>query len=369
MRIANIETFPVRVPLRPRWRATAPPGHEHGAEFLIARVTTADGIEGVGEASGTPRWSGETVWGTKALIDRILAPRLLGANPEDAIDVEHRMDQVCKHNPFAKAAIEMACWDIRGKAAGQPVHALLGGAGRSLAVRTRYSLAGVRPAEAAVLAAEAVDEGFRTVRVKVGGDPVTDIERVRAVRKAVGADCEIVVDAVGGWDADTAVACIRAMGDCNVAWVEQPTIAGDYTAMAKVKAQTGAQIVADDGVFTFVEAKELIGHGCCDAFSLYPGENGGIRKAQKIAELGLPCTIGSNGETDIGTAAAAHLCIGSPAFDLERIPGDLRGPKALEFPVVINPLRIEGPITMLTSAPGLGVEVDWATVRRHAAPF
>jgi muconate cycloisomerase len=370
MRITTIETFAVRFPLKPRWQATAPPGHEQGAEFVIVRIATDTGLEGVGEASGTPRWSGETAFGTKALIDRILMPRLLGADLHDAAGIDRRMDQVCKHNPFAKAGIEMACWDVRGKAAGKPVFALLGGSGRTLSVRTRYSIAGVPAAQAASLAEEAAAEGFGTVRVKVGGDPASDLERVQAVRRAIGDDCELVVDAVGGWDAETAIACIRALADCKVAWVEQPTVAGDYTAMARVKAQTGAHIVADDGVFTFVEARELIEFGCCEAFSLYPGKNGGIRKARQIADLaathGLRCTIGSNGETDIGTAAAAHLCIGSQAFDLDALPGDLRGPKAFEIPVVTDPLRIEGATTTLRNAPGLGVDVDWATVRRHA---
>lgn len=349
----------------------APPGHEDGAEFVVVRILTDAGIEGVGEASGTPRWSGETVWGTKAMIDHILAPRLIGADPGDIVDVDRRMDRVCKHNGFTKAAIEMACWDIQGKALGKPIYALLGGGERKRTIVSRFSIGGYPAPEAAALAAEAVSQGFRTVRVKVGGVPADDIARVRAVRDAIGPGCALVIDAVGGWDADTALACLRTLEACEIAWVEQPTVAGDYTALARVKAQCGRRVVADDGCFSDVEARELILHSCCDAISLYPGKNGGIRKAREIADLlhshGLICTIGSNGESDVGTSAAGHLCLSSQAFDLERLPGDLRAPEALEFPIVTNPLAIVGPMTTVPATPGLGVDIDWAAVRANPA--
>jgi L-alanine-DL-glutamate epimerase-like enolase superfamily enzyme len=191
------------------------------------------------------------------------------------------------------------------------------------------------------------------------------------VRDAIGPERTLVIDAVGGWDADTAISRLRELAGCAIAWVEQPTVAGDHTAMARVKVETGCRMIADDSCFTLVEARELIHNRCCDAFSLYPGKNGGIRKAREIADLarahGLLCTVGSNGEGDVGTAAAGHLCISSDAFDLELLPGDLCSPAIYEFSVVTTPVPIRGPVTTLTEAAGLGVEIDWVTVRANPA--
>ena len=117
------------------------------------------------------------------------------------------MDGACIHNWFAKAAIEMACWDIRGKAEGKPVYELLGGAVRPLAIRSRYSMGAYEPDARAARAKELVAAGFTTIKVKVGRDPAADVERVRAVREAIGPDIALTIDANCGWDADTAIRC------------------------------------------------------------------------------------------------------------------------------------------------------------------
>ncbi len=373
MKISQIETYPVRIPFKPKLRPMAPPGHEQGAEFVIVRIVTDCGREGVGEASGTPRWSGETVWGTRALIDRVLAPRLLGADPLDIADINQRMDRVCKHNSFSKAAIEMACWDIAGKAADKPVFALLGaGSSKVSALRSRLSVGGVDPAEAAILARNARDCGFDTIKVKVGGAAEQDLERVRQVREAAGSAMTLVIDAVGGWTADEAVQMLQDLAACDISWMEQPTVAGDFHAMREVRRRYDCPIIADDGCFTLVEVEELVRNACCDAFSLYPGKNGGIQKAMDIAayatQRGLLCTIGSNGEWDIATAAGAHLALGCADLSLDRLPGDHRGPAAYEFSLLKNPIRIDGPFTYVSEGSGLGVEVDWALVHDNRAP-
>ncbi len=111
-------------------------------------MLTDEGLEGAGEATVSPRWSGETVWGAQAVIDRLFTPAVLGCDPTDVDQIDRRLDAVCTHNWFAKSAVEMACWDIAGKAAGQPVYELLGGAVRPLAVRSRYSMGAYEPARA-----------------------------------------------------------------------------------------------------------------------------------------------------------------------------------------------------------------------------
>src|SRR5262245_47856324 len=133
MRIAVLETYPVRVPLKPAYRMISALGRHDESHFVVVRLATDEGADGAGEASVTVRWSGETVWSVRAVIDRVLAPLLTGmeldpAAPSESIAaLDRRMDSAVKHNWFAKSAIEMAAWDAMGKAAGKPVYELLGG--------------------------------------------------------------------------------------------------------------------------------------------------------------------------------------------------------------------------------------------------
>jgi muconate cycloisomerase len=276
------------------------------------------------------------VWGAHAVIERVLAPLLIGCDPHDVAEIDRRMDRACKHNWFAKAALEMACWDIQGKATGRPVFALLGGPRRPLAVRGRASMGALDPASARRWTADRVAAGFTAFKIKVGGKPAEDEKRVRVVRDAIGPDCALVIDATGGWGAEEAIACITALADCDLAFVEQPTRAGDYGALARVRAKTGCRVIADDGCFDLVHAHELARQRCCDALSVYPGKNGGLRKAKEIVEFaageGLPCTIGSNLEWDVATAAMGHLVVACDNLRVETIPGDMEGPAHYTVP-------------------------------------
>jgi muconate cycloisomerase len=369
MKIASIEVFPVRIPLRPECRMVSNLGRHDESKFLLVKLTTDDGMEGVGEASLTPRWSGETVWGAATLVERVLSPVLIGCDPQDVIEIDRRMDAVANHNWFAKSALEMACWDACGKAANKPVYELLGGACRPLALRGRFSIGAYPPERAAERAAELATLGFDTLKVKVGGDPATDIARVRAVRAAIGPGIALVIDANCGWSVETAIRCVNELTDCNLALVEQPTPDGDYAGMARLRRETGAKVMADDICFNFMHAQELIRNEACDVISLYPGKNGGIRKARAIAEFaaqhGVACSIGSNLEWDIATAAMGHFVVATPNVQIETYPGDIYGPAYYEFRIVREPLSIAGPITTITDRPGLGVEVDWELVRQN----
>ncbi len=372
IRLTALETFPVRVPLKPAYRMISALGRHDESQFVLVRLRTADGLEGVGEASATVRWSGETVWGVQALIERVFKPLLMGqeldtSRPTESIAaLDRRMDAAAAHNWFAKSAVEMACWDLLGRAANKPVYELLGGACRSLTIPSRFSLGAYDVPRARARAAELVEAGFDTVKVKVGGNPEEDIARVRVVREVIGMSRKLVIDANCGWDADTAIRCVKALRDCRIDLVEQPTPDGDYAAIARVRRETGVPVMADDMCFNLVHARELIRNKACDLISVYPGKNGGIRKSKEIVELaernGIACTIGSNLEFDIATAAMAHLIVASPNLHVEQWPGDIHGPAYYEIRVVKDALVIEGPRLTLPCRPGLGVETDWKLI-------
>ncbi|MFN0051515.1 MAG: mandelate racemase/muconate lactonizing enzyme family protein [Planctomycetales bacterium] len=369
MHITHVETFAVRIPLKPERRMISALGQHVVSEYVLVRLGTDAGLEGIGEATVMPRWSGETVWGTKALIDRVLAPLLIGCDPHAVLEIDQRMDRACAHNWFAKSAIEMACWDLQGKAAGKPVYELLGGPHRPLAITCRFSMGAYEPERARRRARELVAEGFETIKVKVGGEPERDMERVRIVREEIGPNRRLVIDANCGWDADTAIRCVNALADCRISLVEQPTPDGDYEAIAKVRLAIRPPVMADDMCFNLVHARELIRNQACDVISLYPGKNGGIRKAVEIAKFaeghGVTCSIGSNLEWDIGTAAMGHLVVGCANMQIEKFPGDMLGPEYHEVRIAREPLSIQGPVVTLTNRPGLGVDVDWDVVKSH----
>lgn len=372
MKITRIETVPAQIAVRPEFMITSSKGTHRVSPYLLLRVETDGGITGEGEATTMPRWSGETCWTAKSIIDQVLATELIGADPTDIVTIDRIMDTNCSRNWFAKSAIEMACWDIKGKAAGKPVFELLGGPKRSLTIPARFSMAAYDPETAAKKAVERVAWGFSTIKIKVGTEPSQDIARVRAVRESVGPKIAIVIDANCGWDADTAIRCCRELKSCSLALVEQPTPDGDYDAIAKVRRAIDVPVMADDMCFDLVHAKELLRHEACDVISVYPGKNGGIRKSVQIVEFaadhGVACTIGSNLEWDVCTAAMAHLCVGVENMQVEKYPGDIIGPWYHADRIVREPLKIERGTCTISDRPGLGVEIDWGKVRRLACP-
>jgi muconate cycloisomerase len=367
MKITAIEAHVVRVPLKPERLMITTLGQHAVSYYVLVRVATDAGLEGAGEATVDARWSGETAWGAKLMIEDVFQPALLGCNPAEIAEIDRRMDAAAAHNWFAKSAIEMACWDLCGQAAGKPVYELLGGACRPLTIRSRYSLGAYEASHAARRACELVAEGFTTIKIKVGRDPQADVARVRAVREAVGPQIDLTIDANCGWDAETAIHCLKQLQDCRLVLVEQPTAKGDYAAMARVREVSGLPIMADESCFDLVHARELVRNRCCDVISVYPGKQGGIRKAREIVEFaarhGVACSIGSNLELDVATAAMAHLIVAAPNMQVERFPGDLLGPDYHAWSVVQDRLEIRGPLTTITNRPGLGVCVDWQRVR------
>ncbi|MEX2285870.1 MAG: mandelate racemase/muconate lactonizing enzyme family protein [Planctomycetaceae bacterium] len=374
MKITRIDTYPVRIPLKPERRMISSLGQHLVSEYVVVRVSTDAGIEGVGEATVMPRWSGETVWSAKALLDNLFIPQLLGRDPHDIEGIDRIMERAAAGNWFTKSAIEMACWDIQGKEAGMPVYELLGGAVRPLSIRCRFSMGAYDPERTRRRARELLADGFTTFKVKVGTKPVEDIERVRIVREVIGPEREIVIDANCGWDARTAIAAMQEMKAYKIAVFEQPTTQGDYAALAEVRrAIVPTKVMADDIVFDLVHARECIRNQACDIVSLYPGKNGGIRRTKEIVDYcaahDVACSIGSNLEWDIASAAMCHVVVACKNMQVEQYPGDILGPEYHEFSIARNPLKIKGPVISITDRPGLGIDVDWDAVKANAVHY
>jgi L-alanine-DL-glutamate epimerase-like enolase superfamily enzyme len=369
MKITRIETIPIRVPLKPEFSIRSGRGGAHVVSpFLLVRVHTDAGIVGIGEASCTPRWSGEDQVTGAHLIRTYLEPLLIGENPLEVESLTQKFRVAFAANHFTKAAVEMALWDIAGKAAGKPVYELLGGKVRD-SVPTKWSVSGVEPAKAAEIAQWAVAQGFKAMKVKVGTGPETDIARVRAVREAIGPDIKLGVDANGGWSMTTATATIARLREFKIHFVEQPLPPEDIEHVAALRQSIWLPLIADESIYTLQDAKTLALLGAADAFSIYVGKAGGIGPARKIAEFaasaGIKCTVGSNLELGVGSAAMVHLAIATRGITAEEFPCDIIGPFFYEDDIVRTPLPIKGGEARPNSSPGLGVELDEEKIERY----
>jgi muconate cycloisomerase len=347
-----------------------PDGAHLKGNYVLVRVSDDSGRLGLGEASVTSVWSGESQAGTIALIENELGPLLVGADPFDTEWISHRLDRAVFANSFAKGALEMALLDLQGQILGVPVYKLLGGKARGgcqppddKGIRLKFVVGAVEPELAAQRAARMVERGWRAIKVKIGRDfhPRIDADRLCAVRQAIGPDIWLSVDANGGYTVEDAVWVASRLEKLDVALFEQPTRRGDHVAMAEVRRRSGVPIMADESVFTPQDALEVIRHQAADVLSLYPGKHGGIRPTQAIAKLaeaaGIPCTIGSNLEREVATAAMAHVTVCTANIQCERYPGDLIGPVYYDRSLTREPLRYRADRLWVPEKAGLGVTV------------
>jgi muconate cycloisomerase len=357
------------VPLKAEFAIRSGRGGAHTeSPFLLVKVHTDEGVVGIGEASCTPRWSGEDQVTGAHLIRTYLEPLLVG---EDPCQVEHlslKFRLAFAANYFTKAAVEMALWDLAGKAAHKPVYELLGGKVRD-SIRTKWSVSGLEPNKAADIATWAVAQGFKAMKVKVGLEPEGDVARVSAVRSAIGSAIKLGVDANGGWAPEVALPTIERLYGHNIYFVEQPLPPEDIEGMVWIRRQIRVPLVADESVYTLQDAKQLTLMQAANVFSIYIGKAGGIGPARRIAEFaaahGLKCTLGSNLELGVGSAAMAHLAVAAQGIAAEEFPCDIIGPFFYEDDIVRAPAKTKPGETQPNELPGLGVELDEAKVARY----
>jgi L-alanine-DL-glutamate epimerase-like enolase superfamily enzyme len=370
VKITSVETIPVRVPLKPELAIKSGRGGSHvTSPFLLVKLHTDEGLIGLGEASCTPRWSGEDQVSAAHFIDSYFAPALVGQDPSRIDEVSAAVFPLVAGNYFTKAAVEMALWDLAGKAAGKPVYELLGGKVRDT-IATKWSVSG-RPAEqAAAIAHRALGQGFAAMKVKVGLGDDADFARVAAVREVIGPNAKLGVDANGGWgDSATAIAAIERLKPLGIAFVEQPVGAGDPAEMAAVRRAVGLPVIADESLYTLADAKQLVCAGACDVFSIYIGKAGGIGPAKAIADFalanGIACTIGSNLELGVGSAAMIHLALAHRGITPDAYPCDIIGPLFYQDDILTEPLLLGGGRAIPTDRPGLEVALDESKVEKY----
>ena len=366
MKITAVETTPVYVPrLRafgavPRTALGPADISEHG----IVQVHTDEGLTGLGELS--------SVFARRGLllcrdVDERLAPVLIGRDPLAITSALRAMETQLPDGQLAIAGVEMALWDLAGKALGVPVHTLLGGKMRDR-IPLSYSVPHGEPEQMAEFALELAREGFRTVKVKTGQGLERDVEAVRQVREAVGSAHRVRVDAnMAMRSAKEAIRLVERIMDYDPEMLEQPMPAHDLHAMAEIRGSVSLPIMADESIGHPRDAMEVIRREAADVLNVYVTESGGIQNAARIFTLaeqaGLGCMIGSMPELGIGTAAQIHLGVAMPNLDFD---SDTCGSLYQTEDLLATPLRFERGFAFAPEGPGLGVELDLEAFERAA---
>lgn len=363
MKITKIETIPLTVNIdRGVGKVENKKGFRFQSNILMVFVHTNKNIQGLGEVTGSPDWSGETSFGAKILIDEHLAPKLIGEDPRR---IRYCMDKISKtyFNPFAKAGLEMALFDIVGKFYNTPVYQILGGIVRDKRIPLRFPVMPVGPKESADVALRMVKKGFKTIKLKVGHDTLEyDFKRLILVREAIGPEVNITVDANGGWTVNEAIRAGPKLEELGVLFVEQPVHRLDLEGLAEVRKNIRLPIMADESVFTVQDALKCINLRAADIISIYPGKNGGLLNTITIASLaeasGIQCAIGSNLEWDVGSAAMIHATAAIPNICVEQYAADIIGVFFHTERAIKSPLTDEPAYVVVPDGPGLGVEVN-----------
>ena len=370
MKIRTIEPIAVSLPMKKPVQMSGETVAR--ADNVLVRVESEDGVVGWGEAASAPTMTGETVAGMTAAVKH-MTPILLSRPADDFAGAAAAMDARIYGNSGAKAAVEIALYDLVGRATNRPVHALLGAK-----LRSRMPvLAVIGSPDSAADIAEAQERfaaGYRAFKIKVGlGAALADAERTRKIcmaLKSAGEECPVSADANQGFTVGEALDYVRAVGQCGLDFFEQPVEAHDLAGMARVAAATRVAIGADEGIHSrddiarHHEAKAAQG---VSLKAIKLGGLGAVLAASRLCDrLGMKVNIScKTGESSVASAAAAHLAAVVPGLGW----GLTVTSPGLAEDVAVAPLAVTHGHVEAPNRPGLGIEIDERRVRRWQGDF
>jgi o-succinylbenzoate synthase len=323
-------------------------------DSLLVAISDDEGHTGWGEAPQVWRVTGESIAGAEECVTHPLADVVRGQDPDDLLRLLRRVSTAVVGNHGAKAAVDEALHDLAAQRARTSLPRFLGGTAHR--IRTDVTLSAGTPDELAEAAEQRVKEGFDTLKVKVGTDAATDVERVRAVRQAAGKDAKIRLDANQGWTPREAVRTIRQLEDQDLELVEQPVEARDLQGLRWVSDRVDTAILADEAVYDVRDLVDLLRTRAADLVNVKLAKCGGLHQARTMLELAERCgvgtIIGSMMEGPIGVGAAASL---AAAYGTT-LTCDLDAAWWLATSPIRGGIRYEAATVVLPDTPGLGVE-------------
>jgi len=352
--IRSIETIAVAVPLTKPFKTAI--RTVSTAHAVYVKITCEDGAVGWGEATPAHVITGDSIGSITYALEKVIAPRLIGLDIRRRELLFNVLQQSIVRNTSAKAAVDMAVYDLLGQHARLPLFKLLGGYRSEF--ETDFTVSVNDPAEMAEDAAWYVQSGFNVLKVKVGiGQISDDLARIKAIRDRVGTGPKIRLDANQGWNAKEAVRAIGTMEDAgfDIELIEQPVRADDIDGLKYVTDHTLTPIMADESVFSAREALRILQVRAADLINIKLMKCGGIHEALKINALaeiyGVQCMVGSMIETKLGITAAAHFAASQP--NITRF--DFDAPLMLMEDIVSGGIVYEGRVIRFPEKPGLGL--------------
>lgn len=327
------------------------------SDTVIVKIQTDAGLCGFGEGSGIPFVTGETCEDILLAVS-LLRDELLGLDPWAIAEAHRRMDAAMSNHTAAKAAIDLALYDLMGKEAKLPLYRLLGG--MNTAVETDKTITLAEPKIMAAEARELALGGFHHIKIKAGLDPAKDLEAVRLIREAVGPDVHLKLDANQGWSVSQSIRTIRDMEAYALNAVEQPVAAWDVEGLATVRSKTVTPIMADESCFSSRDALALLRRQAVDYINIKLMKSCGLYDALRINAMaeaaGVGCMLGCMVESRLAIAAGAALVSACRNISYADLDSTMF---THEHPGITGGYQAEGSVMRLGEAYGIGVQVDF----------
>jgi L-alanine-DL-glutamate epimerase-like enolase superfamily enzyme len=372
LRITDVVAFPTSFPIPPANRVALGIGTAVKRDAVVVKVTTAGGLVGWGEAH-----HGRAHTAVAKLIDTTLKQLVLNLEANDVIGIWDRMYryQLASHGMgagacLAMSGIDMALWDIRGKALGLPLYKLLGGTRRPIPAYAGGVSLGYQPPQQLIEEAQkSLSQGYKAIKLRVGDSVARDIQRMRAVRNAFGDELVILTDANIGYKLDDVRRVMPAMDELGIGWLEEPFPAQDYRSYREAKAFGRTPLAAGENHYTRYEFDRVIEDGAITILQPDLSKSGGITECLRIAAMGsahkLPVHPHSS-MTGLNHAASIHFlaAIDNGGY----FEGDVSKSNKFRDELVSNPGAIDkdGNVWPLEK-PGIGLEVNEEFLRKHPA--
>ena len=363
MKILRIEAIPYSIPYTHPLKFAS--GQVTDAEHVLVRLHSDDGLVGEADAPPRPYTYGETQESIITIINNVFAPQLIGLDPFDRGKVHEVMARTI-HNQVAKGALDIALWDLLGKALGTPVHKLLGGYSDSMRVS---HMLGFRPAQ------ELLDEALRfgeeygitTFKLKVGRRPLSlDIEACHVLRAGLGDDVELYLDANRGWTANEAMEVLRRTEGLGLTALEEPCDAKEAMSRRRLVEKSPIPIVGDESVPTAGDVSRELLSGGSNAICIKTARSGFTEATEILGlctGLGVDVTMGNQIDTQIGSLAT--VTFGAAHEASNRRAGELSNFLDMADDLIAEPIRITGGRISVRNVPGVGAAIDEEKLARY----
>jgi len=355
-RIQHIEIIPYSVPISEFADAYTA---FTASNAVLVKMTSDEGAVGYGEACAwEPEFYGETIESITSTLETYIAPKLLGLNPLQIAPLLSIVDAAVARITCVKEGVDLALHDLTGQLLGVPVYQLLGGAFTDrIPVASEVGIAS--PQEMASNASRLCDMGFRVIKVKGSHDVAMDVERIRAVRDAVGPEIALRLDPNAAWTTIDTLWAMRRLEDCNLQLLEQPIAGHDYAGMAHIRRKTQVPLMADEGIWTPQDVIRIREAEAADIVNIKIAKSCGLLRGKQIETVanaaGLSSIAGTEIEPGFSLVAKLHL---AASFEYQGLASEFTELSLLRKNVLTWEPEIVDGFVQVPTGPGFGVDLN-----------